>query len=521
MTKPLPEFLRDLRPVANDAVPVVRNLRLAIDRKGSSNDLTDVLRFAPELRQQTKSARIEGIDAMDATDEDVELGRAYMPDFTAFVSKLGQATGYYDADGHYARAMPVATGAFDYDAATEELVPAWETSPPGPGADQFQFFTSTPNAHDPGGFERCPGAASQSASDGSTPFIDPPFGPAVWQEQPRASAIPPTCCSRGPRHEAVSRSSSFSPRGIAVAVFSTAAGGEEGTYEVRAIFDSGGFMVPGEEVRVAGARVGAVSEVDVTRPGDPVHADGSDEPGKAVIVLRIDDPAFQDFRTDASCRIRPQSLLGEKFVECRQTAPRAPGSEPPSPLSLVAEGERGEGQRFLPLEANGKAVDLDLVNNIMREPYADRLRLILNDLGAGLAARGDELDQIIERADPALRSTNEVLAILARQSRSLDRLALNGDRVLAPLARERAHIKGFINNAETTAAATAERRADLEAQFVRLPGFLRELRLTMTELDRFNEQGEPVIADLGAAAPALTRVNTALEPFADAGHPVR
>ena len=48
----------------------------------------------------------------------------------------------------------------------------------------------------------------------------------------------------------------------------------------------------------------------------------------------------------------------------------------------------------------------------MREPYPDRFRLILNDLGAGLAARGDELAEIVERANPALRETNEVLAIL-------------------------------------------------------------------------------------------------------------
>jgi ABC-type transporter Mla subunit MlaD len=303
----------------------------------------------------------------------------------------------------------------------------------------------------------------------------------------------------------------------ALVSFSTAAGGEEGSYEVRAIFDAGGFMVPGEDVRIAGANVGSVSSVDVTRPGETVHADGSEEPGKAVIVMRIDDPAFQDFREDAQCEITPQSLLGEKFVECRQTAPRAPGTEPPPPLEEIPDGEEGAGQHLLPVEQNAKSVDLDLVNNIMRQPYVDRFRLILNDLGAGLAARGDDLDSIIERADPALRQTNEVVAILARQSKALDRLATNGDRVLGPLARERERVTGFINNAEVAAAATAERRADLEAQFERLPSFLRELRLTMRELDGFNLQAEPVISDFGDAAPALTRVNKALEPFSDNG----
>ena len=47
---------------------------------------------------------------------------------------------------------------------------------------------------------------------------------------------------------------------------------------------------------------------------------------------------------------------------------------------------------------------------------------------------------------------------------------------------------GFINNANTTAQATAERSADLEAGLERFPGYLRELRPTMVELRRFSDQ---------------------------------
>ncbi|MGH2960634.1 MAG: MlaD family protein, partial [Solirubrobacterales bacterium] len=191
--------------------------------------------------------------------------------------------------------------------------------------------------------------------------------------------------------------------GIGLLLATSAASDDGGPYEIRAIFDNASFLVPGEEVRIAGAKVGEVTEIDVTRPGEAVSAGGGDEPGKAAIVLRIDDPGFQDFREDASCIVRPQSTLGEKFVECRQTEPRAAGTEPPPPLGEVPEGQPGEGQLLLPLDNNGKAVDLDLVNNIMREPYADRFRLILNDLGAGFAARGEVLEEVVERANPALR----------------------------------------------------------------------------------------------------------------------
>jgi phospholipid/cholesterol/gamma-HCH transport system substrate-binding protein len=301
--------------------------------------------------------------------------------------------------------------------------------------------------------------------------------------------------------------------------FGQAAGGSGGDYEVRAIFDNGDFVVPGEAVRVAGANVGSVASVDVTMPGEPVDKDGKAEPGKAVVVLSITDSGFQDFRDDASCLIRPQSLLGEKYIDCEPTQPRPSGSPLPPPLKVIPDGQPGAGERFLPLENNGQAVDLDLINNIMRESYVDRFRLILNDLGAGLAARGKDLQAIIARADPALRETDRVLAELSRQNRTLAKLAVNGDTDLVPLARERQHLSGFINNANTAAEATAERSQDLEAGFQKFPRALHELRLTMGKLRGFSDQATPVLSEFRAGAPAITRATKALGPFAHAATP--
>jgi ABC-type transporter Mla subunit MlaD len=302
-------------------------------------------------------------------------------------------------------------------------------------------------------------------------------------------------------------------------LFGLGSGGDGDTYEVRAIFDNGGFLVPGEEVRVAGATVGSVSSVDVTTPDERVHADGSPDPGKAVVVMKIDDKGFQDFRQDASCLIRPQSLLGEKYVDCEPTEPRAPGSTAPAALEEIPDGEPGAGQHFLPLERNGKAVDIDLINNIMREPFAERFRLILNDLGAGFAARGDDLAAIIQRADPALRNTNEVLAELADQNQRLAKLAKDSDTILQPFARERQAVAGFVNNANVAAEATAERSQDLEAGFQRFPEALHQLRLTMVKLRQFSDQATPVFAEFRAGGPAIARATRALGPFAAATEP--
>jgi phospholipid/cholesterol/gamma-HCH transport system substrate-binding protein len=306
---------------------------------------------------------------------------------------------------------------------------------------------------------------------------------------------------------------------IALVIVAPGAGGSGGNYEIRGIFDNGAFLVVGEEVRIAGANVGSVSSVDITMPGEPANSDGSPNPGKAVIVMKITDPGFQDFRQDASCIIRPASLLGEKYVDCQPTRPRAPGTQPPPPLDVIPDGDPGAGQHFLPLQSNGKEVDIDLVNNIMREPFADRFRLILNDLGASVAARGNDLEAIIKRADPALRETDRVLGQLARQNQELAKLARDSDQVLAPLARERAKVAGFIRNANTAGEATAERSADLEAGFEKFPAALQALRRQMVQLKRFSDEAAPTFADFAEAAPNITRSTKALGPFAQAATP--
>lgn len=300
-----------------------------------------------------------------------------------------------------------------------------------------------------------------------------------------------------------------------------AEGGDGGRYLVRAIFDNAGFVVQGEEVRVAGATVGVVESVDVTQPDDLVSWRGGGErtPGKAVIVMDITDGGFKDFRSDASCLVRPQSLIGERFIDCLPTQPRAAGMPPPPELRQIPDGQPGEGQYLLPLENNGKAVDLDLVQNVMRYPYRERFRIIFSELGAGLAARGDDLRGVIKRANPGLRETNRVLRILADQRQSLQTLAENGNKVMAPLARVRYSLVGFLRNAAVSAQATAEKRPELEEGIRKLPASLVQVRKTMNSLTKVGKQGTPLMRNFKKVAPYLNVATKNLGPFATAGIP--
>jgi phospholipid/cholesterol/gamma-HCH transport system substrate-binding protein len=232
--------------------------------------------------------------------------------------------------------------------------------------------------------------------------------------------------------------------------------------------------------------------------------------------MKITDPGFQDFRSDASCLIRPQSLIGEKFVDCRPTLPRAPGSEPAPPLKEIPEGEPGAGQFLLPVENNSTSVDPDLINNINQLTYAQRFRLILNELGAGLAGRGEDVEEVVKRANPVLRDADRLFGILREQRDQLAQLTSDSEQILGPLSRERRSVAGFFSNAGAAAQASTEKGAALEASLSKLPAFLRELRQTMASFEYFSKAGTPVAESLDKAAPALTKATRALTPFSAA-----
>jgi virulence factor Mce-like protein len=286
-----------------------------------------------------------------------------------------------------------------------------------------------------------------------------------------------------------------------VLVFGVAArgGGGGSNYKVRAIFD---FVraVPGEDVKVAGAKVGKIESLHVTPDN------------KAAVVLDIQRAGFSPFHANAHCTIRPQSLIGETFADCQ------PGSANQPELPKIQRGE-GKGQHLLPVTNTSSPVDIDEINDIMREPTRERLAILINEFGTALAGRGKDLNAAIHRANPALRDTDKVLAILASQNRTLADLAKNSDQVLGPLAKRKDQVANFIVQANKTAQATAERRQDISAGIERFPAFLRQLKPTLDDLGALSDQMTPVITDLGRAAPGLNRFVEQLGPFSKASIP--
>jgi virulence factor Mce-like protein len=271
--------------------------------------------------------------------------------------------------------------------------------------------------------------------------------------------------------------------------------GTSGDYRVDALFDNADYLIAGQDVKIAGARVGQVEKVGLTRGR------------KARVQMRI-DPGFAPFRSNAECRIRPQSLIGEKFVECE------PGDPSHRPL-----GKRGGAAPTVPVTQTHSPVDLDVVFTALRLPLRQRLSIVVNELGSGLVGRPEELNAAIRRANPALQQTRRTLAILSSERHTLGRLIDASDRVVGELAARRREVAGFIDRAAAVSRSVASRRGDLDLALRRLPPLLRELEPAANDLTGLATDARPVVRAVGEAAPQMRALFSDFEPLSDAARP--
>src|SRR4051812_8305846 len=251
-------------------------------------------------------------------------------------------------------------------------------------------------------------------------------------------------------------------------------------------------LVDGGDVKVAGVRAGTITDLKLDR-----------RRMRALIGIEVTRGGFGDLRTDTFCEAKAQSLIGEYFLDCD------PGK---APQRLPQGGT-------VTVDHTGSTIPVDLVTNIYRRPYRERFSIIFQELGAGLAARGPDLNATIRRANPALREVDKVLAILAAQRRVIRDLYRDADRVVGRLATNRRDVGRFVEEARDTARTVAGRDTQLRAQYRTFPTFLREFRPTIRLLGEAASRQAPALRTLRSNAGFLQRFLATLGPFAEVSQP--
>lgn len=288
---------------------------------------------------------------------------------------------------------------------------------------------------------------------------------------------------------------------LVIAVFAAAFGAVmlitsgRASSRVAAIFDTAHGIIPGNQVKIAGVAVGRVDQVALA-PGP-----------KARIVMSLTS-GQSSFHRDATCTILPEGLISENFVQCD------PGSSRRGPLARGAQGIP-----TMPLAQTTVPASLQQVLDVFSLPVDDRLRVMINELGIATAGRGEDLNALLARSNPALVQAQRVLAIVDAQRQQLATGISQTGRVLAALANEKRSVRSFVDDAAVVAQASATHRTALGLSIQRLPGLLDAVRPGLRSLNNAIDHGTPLLDSLRSAAPELTASTYAFPPFVRAGIP--
>ncbi len=280
-----------------------------------------------------------------------------------------------------------------------------------------------------------------------------------------------------------------------VVIVSNSSSSRSSTARFDVIFDDARGLVGGQLVKIAGARAGEIDNVVLTPDF------------KARIEATV-DRRFVPFHEDATCTIRPEGLIAENYVQC----------DPGTAGSPVLQGSDGHPPT-VPLTNTTEPVSLLDLFNTFNMPTRQRMAVIIDELGIATAGRGEDLNQILLRANPTLELARQAISILTRQRAQLGTLIDASTTVAAQGAAGRANLQRFLDQAASLSTLTAAHSGALSQAIARLPGMLSATRPALNQLKTVATDGTPLLQELTNAAPSLNRVATDLGPFAAAAKP--
>lgn len=247
-------------------------------------------------------------------------------------------------------------------------------------------------------------------------------------------------------------------------------------YRFTVPFDEATNLAEESDVRISGVSVGKVKGVDL-----------SDE-GYAEATIEV-DPKYAPIPANTRAILRQKTLLGETYVEL------TPGD---------GAGPKLEEGDSLPLAQVSEAVQLDELFRAFDPKTRASFQAWMQGQAAALRGRGRDLSTAIASLEPFAEEADRALRLLDSQDAAVSGLLRESGEVFTALSERQGQLRGLIRNANTVFDVTAQRNEDLADAFRIFPTFLRESRTTLTRLERFASDSDPVITALKPTARELT-----------------
>jgi phospholipid/cholesterol/gamma-HCH transport system substrate-binding protein len=198
-------------------------------------------------------------------------------------------------------------------------------------------------------------------------------------------------------------------------------------YLVRAELSNADLLLKDQDVRISGVQAGKVTDVVPEGAGH-------------VMVTMVVDRKYAPIHTDGTARVRPFTLIGDKYVDID------PGS---SAAPALPDGG------VIPIGHTSIPVELEQVLQILDTDTRTQANQLLTQGGTSLAGRGETLNQLLQRLPDLERSLTATLLVTDSKVQTIDHLLSSADSLLTNLARSQARIESAVNSSDQLLAALA------------------------------------------------------------------
>ena len=252
------------------------------------------------------------------------------------------------------------------------------------------------------------------------------------------------------------------------------------TYRLSVQVPDAQSLVPGNEVRIAGVRVGSLESIEpVQEPSGAVHAK---------LDLKLEGQV-DPLPVDSTVIVRAKSALGLKYLE-------------------IVKGSSSKGYAAgstVPLSAaHPEPVDIDQLLNTFDTPTRIAIQENLTEFGTALGGRGVDLNQAIGELRPLLARLQPVAANLSSPQTELGRFfrALEATAAeVAPVAETQAQL--FVALDSTFGALAGVARPFIQETISETPPTLDVANRALPVITPFLNDSTALFADLKPGVEAL------------------
>lgn len=207
-------------------------------------------------------------------------------------------------------------------------------------------------------------------------------------------------------------------------------------YRVNAVFADADGVPTAADVRVAGVQVGKV--VGVGRD--------SSSPQATVVTMQISDPRAIPVYSNGTAKVRPKTLLGEKYVDL------VPGD---------ARGEELQSGGTLPESNTSTTVEADRIFDSLDAQTRQDQRLVLQALDAATRNRAGDLQAILPQLEQGVANLVPVAQVYEQDNPEVARILANLATVMSALGDEHQQLAGLLANGNVALGAIAQRDQSL------------------------------------------------------------